>query len=807
MTKPKLHMVGNAHIDPVWLWRWQDGLEVVLSTCRDAVALLKRYPCYVFSRSSAGAYKWLEQTDPQTFEEIRRLVTEERWNIVNGWWEQPDCNIPCGESLIRQGLYGQLYFLEKFGKAARVGYNVDTFGHCGTLPQILRKCGLEYYVFSRPGRHEKTLPNDLFRWMGPDGSQVLACRIEGYATGNVEGLERRIERALARCRETGMDWMAFYGRGDHGGGPTEEMILKIQELSAKVQDVDIVFSTPDSFFESVKGRAPDLPVVKDELQHHSRGCYTVVSEIKARNRKLETSLLNAEKFCSMASMLFGVQYPRSNLRQSWETLLFNQFHDVLAGTSIKPAYMDAFRALDVAEGVAGSARDLALAAFSARVRTVGKEGQQLLVFNPAYCEREDPVEFQAVLPPGGDLVALDEKGGKHPIQILSSEKVDGNRLVSGVFVARLPALGYRVFWITQGKGPAASDLQASSNGVENTFVRISVDPKSGFIASIFDKRMGAELLASPSRFVVIRDESDTWSHDVASFRDEIGTFDLERPPIVRAGPVRASLTIFGRHGRSKVIQTYIVHAGIPLVECRIDLDWHEKHKMLKLSFPVAVQSPTATYEIPYGIMRRATTGEEEPGQRWLDVSGRSDDGSRLGLLLINDCKYGFDVLGSEMRISLVRSPIYAFHAPRKVEPGKRYLYTDQGRQSIKLGLLAHAGFQPHVSFAYAERLNNPPIIPFSNAHDGPLPSTSSLLKVSPRNVVLGALKMGERDESVVLRLFESAGRRTKSKVRFPLWGLEFSFPLAPWEIKTVKISKAGRATETNMLEMPPASGS
>ncbi len=805
MAKPKLHMIGNAHIDPIWLWRWQDGLEVVLSTCRDAVALLKKHPCYIFSRSSAGVYEWMEQTDPRTFEEMRRLAEAGRWNIVNGWWEQPDCNIPCGESLVRQGLYGQLYFMEKFGRTATVGYNVDTFGHCWTLPQILKKCGLDYYVFSRPGHNEKTLRGDLFRWTAPDGSQILACRIEGYATGNVEGLEKRINRILTRCRESSMDWMAFYGRGDHGGGPTEEMILKILELSEKVEDVDIRFSTPDSFFESVGSLARKLPVVKDELQHHSRGCYTAVSEMKARNRRLETSLLNAERFCSMASMLFGVQYPRAKLRQSWRTLLFHQFHDVLAGTSIKPAYDDAFRAFDVAEGVADSARDMALESFSARIRTVGKQGQQLLVFNPAYCEREDPVEFRAVLPTNKDLVALDEKGTEHPIQVLSSEKLDGNRLISGVFVAKLPPLGYRVFWITKAKTDCKSDVHALPDGIENSLVRIRVDDDTGFITSIVDKRLGSELLAAPSRPIVIRDESDTWSHDVVSFRDEIGTFDVDGLPIIESGPVRASITVIGRYNKSRLIQTYMIHAGTPLVECRIDLDWHEKHTMLKLSYPLAVERPRATYEIPYGAIRRPTNGEEEPGQRWIDVSGRSGDGSEMGLLLVNDCKYGFDVLGSEMRISLVRSPIYAFHRPREVEPGKRYLYTDQGRHLIRLALLPHARIRTETAFACAERLNNSSIISFSNAHDGPLPPASSLVTVSPSNVVLGALKIAEADDRVVLRLFESAGRRTRSKVRFPLCGLEFAFNLTPWEIKTVALSRAGQATETNMLEESMAS--
>ena len=207
MPKPRIHMVGNAHIDPVWLWVWQDGLEVAQQTCRTAVEIMERHPDYIFSRSSAAVYQWIEKTDPELFEEMKKAVSRGSWNIVNGWWVQPDCNIPCGESLIRQGLYGQLYFNSRFGRTAKVGFNVDTFGHCGTLPQILSKCGLKSYVFMRPDHREKTLPEDLFWWESPDGSRVLTCRIDGYTSSDLPSLERKVQNHLARVRQKGLDTM------------------------------------------------------------------------------------------------------------------------------------------------------------------------------------------------------------------------------------------------------------------------------------------------------------------------------------------------------------------------------------------------------------------------------------------------------------------------------------------------------------------------------------------------------------------------------------------------------------------------
>lgn len=793
-------MIGNAHIDPVWLWVWQDGLEVAQSTCRDAITLLNKYPDYIFTRSSAAVYAWIERTDPEIFKEIQRLVAEGRWNIVNGWWVQPDCNIPSGESLIRQGLYGQLYFKERFGKLAKVGFNVDTFGHCGTLPQILKKCGLDYYVFHRPGIHEKTLPNDIFRWQSPDGTRIIASRIDGYGAGKVEHLEEKVQRALNHCRETGMDIMCYYGRGDHGGGPAEDLILKVRELSEKVDDVSISFSTPDSFFNTIASLDEKLPVVADDLQHHSRGCYTVVSEIKTANRKLEVSLQNAEKFCAMASLLLGTEYPRMNLRRSWEILLFHQFHDVMGGTSIRPAYDDAAKELGMAQNLADSERDMALETLSAKIQTAGREGQQLLVFNPAYCERDDPIEFHSVLSDDQNLVVVDEEGVKYPIQVLSSKEMEGKKSITGVFIAGLPALGYRVFWIRASQDPPESDIQVSSNGIGNSLVAIKVDPDTGFLSSIVDKKTGVEFLAAPCRPIVVKDESDTWSHDVESFRDEIGTFEMVGTPTIESGPVQASITVTRRYGESELKETYTLHASHPVIECRIELDWHEKHKMLKMSFPAAIEEPRAIYEIPYGTIERDAKGQEEPGQRWLDVLGKSKEGSDLGLLLLNDCKYGFDVLNSEMRISLVRSPIYAFHGPRKVESAKNHLYTDQGRHEIRLGLFPHGKVMTEINFDLAEKLNNPPIVYFSNYHEGSLPSTSSFITPSPGNIFVGAAKMAEENDRIILRLFESAGKRTDCKVGFPLSGFEFGTSLGPWEIKTLALTRDGEVSEVDMLE-------
>ena len=796
--KPRIHMIGNAHIDPVWLWVWQDGLEVAQLTCRAAIKILDKHPDYIFSRSSAAVYRWIERTDPGLFSQIKRYVDQGRWNIVNGWWVQPDCNIPCGESLVRQGLYGQLYFKERFGKMASVGFNVDTFGHCGTLPQILDKCGLSYYVFMRPDPREKELPADLFWWQSPDGSRVLTCRIDSYNANDLEDLDRKLQRAISRARSSGLDAPCFYGKGDHGGGPAEDLVQRIEELRDEMEDVDVIFSTADDYFETISRLSPDLPTVTDELQHHSRGCYTVVSEIKTATRKLEVALLNSEKFCALASLHLGSEYPRHNLRQSWETLLFHQFHDVLGGTSIRPAYDDASRAMSMAMDIADSEAVLAMESLSAKIRTEGK-GKPVLVFNPVSSSRVDPIHIESVLPSDEDLVAIDDDGNRHPLQVNRSEDFEGNRRVSAIFLAELPPLGYRVFWTDTGT-TGESDLRAGKNSIENSLIRIEVDPGTGNLISIFDKTSMTEFLKGPSRAVILRDESDTWSHDVVEFDDEIGTFRIQGPPTFDIGPVSASISVTSTYGNSRLTQTLRLWSGNPSVDCTLDLDWHEKHAMLKMTYPVNLEEPRATYEVPYGTIERPTRGQEEPGQRWLDVSGRGDDGKEMGLLVVNESKYGFHVKNSEVGVSIVRSPIYAFHRPKEVDTGKTYLYTDQGQHRVGLLLLPHLKMGTEKKFQVAERFNNPPIVAFSNPHGGDLPPSASMVSCTPDNVLITALKLAEERDRAVLRLFECAGTRTRCSVDFPVWGTSFETDIDPWEIKTLVLSGDGVPEETDLLE-------
>ncbi|TFG69843.1 MAG: alpha-mannosidase, partial [Anaerolineales bacterium] len=390
-----LHMIGNAHIDPVWLWRWHEGMQEIKATFRSALDRLQEYEDFVFIASSSAFYAWIEENEPAMFAEIQARVAEGRWELVGGWWVEPDCNIPGGEAFVRQGLYGQRFFLSRFGKRARVGYNPDSFGHNNSLPQILKRSGLDYYIFMRPGPHENDTLSQVFWWEADDGSRVLTYRIPySYATWGDQ-----LESHIRHCSDdmaSGIDHaMCYYGVGNHGGGPTRQNIDRIHALNKSADLPKLAMSTTETFFDSITHNAATFPVVHHELQHHARGCYAAHSGVKRWNRQGENALLAAEKWAALAHWITGLQYPKDDLEKSWKILLFNQFHDILAGTSIETAYDDAQHTYGSVIATADRVRNAALQKLSWHIATPPiEEGIPLIVFNPHAWSSTVPAEIE-----------------------------------------------------------------------------------------------------------------------------------------------------------------------------------------------------------------------------------------------------------------------------------------------------------------------------------------------------------------------------------------------------------------------------
>ncbi len=799
-----MHMIGNAHIDPVWRWQWQEGFHEVKATFRSALDRMSENADFIFTASSAAFYEWVEQNDPAMFAEIKARVAEGRWCIVGGWWVEPDCNIPSGESFVRHGLYGQRYFQQKLGSSARVGYNVDSFGHHGMLPQILTKSGMDYYVFMRPDPHEKALASDLFWWESDDGSRVLAFRIPYEYVSPAGDIEMHVRRCAAEMKDPFETIMCFYGVGNHGGGPTTENLESIRRLDKEPDLPRLVFSSPDRFFADVVKRGLPIPVVHDDLQHHASGCYAVHSGIKRWNRQAENLLLVAEKFAAIAHWVTGQPYP-TDLAQAWKNVLFNQFHDILAGSSVEAAYEDARALYGEATAIAGRALNHAIQSLAWNIRIPQEEGvTPIVVFNPHAWTTRSCVEVE--LRRVGDPIVLDDEGNRVPVQKAqpAATAVVERRLA---FEADLPPLGYRVYRVVAHQtAPETPAVKADDCSLENARFRLQFDPATGYITSLRDKATQAEAFCGEAaRPVVLYDPSDTWSHDVFRFDKVVGAFTATSIKLIAHGPVKSVMRVTSAYGSSTLVQDFTLYPDSDQIDVRVTVDWREQHKVLKLLFPVNLDSFKATYEIPYGHIERPANGEEEPGQSWIDVSGLvRGGGQRYGLSLLNDGKYSFSINGREMALTVLRSPIYSHHMPAQPDANQEYSYIDQGVQRFTYVLLPHEGsWETAHTVRRAAELNQQPIVLIGTYHpNGRLPQRDSYLAVDQENIIVSVVKKAEDSDDLVLRCYETTGVATRAFLRLPRWERVIETDFGPCEIKTLRVPMDSTlpVVETDLME-------
>ena len=832
-----LHLVGNSHIDAVWLWPWEEGFAEVKATFASALERMKEYPEFVFTCSSAAYYAWVEENAPEMFAEIRERVAEGRWRITGGWWVEPDCNIPSGESFVRQALEGQRYFASRFGRIATVGYNPDAFGHAGSLPQILQGARLTGYTFLRPEPHEKDLPGNLFWWESADGSRVLAFRINfGYTVWG--DLEEHVRRHLDRFVDGTDALLCFYGVGNHGGGPTKANLEAIRAMGEADDLPALRHSWPSAFFAEVDG-ADGIPVVRDELQHHAVGCYAAVSGIKRWNRQGEERLGVAERWSAIA-MREGLQPYPDELSPAWRPLLFNQYHDILAGTSIEPAYDDARSQIGESMAIADRALTNGVQAVSWAVDTRGPAGARpIVVANPHAWDTRRPVEVEVGRHAEGGRL-LDDAGREVPYQEVRPLATSRGRHRI-VFTAELPSLGYRRYllvptdpgfeWhetaaavgelatasqaagpveeeLVEGEAPhpgnvspeAPPDLAAGDTWIESGSLRLELDPARGHIARLVDRHRAREVFSGPAaRAVVADDRSDTWSHGVTHYERGADAFMAERIRLVEDGPLRATLRaecVRGSDG-SRLVSEYTLHRDHDRLDAAVTVDWHGRHEILKLRFPVAAgPAAAATWETSYGTIERAMDGAERPGQRWVDVSG--GDG---GVSILNDGKYSSDVLDGEIGLTVLRSPIYAWHDPFVPDDDGVYPYTDQGIQSFRYAILPHGGdWRGAGTVRRAMELNAEPMVVLETAHDGPMPPSASFVRCSAPGVVVAVVKRAEDGDGLVVRAHEAHGAATDGRIELPRWGIGWDTSFGAGELKTWRIESDGSVRETDLLE-------
>jgi alpha-mannosidase len=810
--------VGQSHIDMVWLWRWEESIQIFKDTFGQAIRFIEEHPRYTYAQSQAAAYLATEQHHPELFAKIRKAVQDGRWSVVGGMWVEPDLNMPSGEATVRQLLYGKRYFLEKLGVDVKVGWNPDTFGHNAQLPQILKKSGVDYYVFWRCGKDRR-----LFWWEAPDGSRVLCQATTVPATPGVVKVLKAAEQ------ETGVKAvMNMYGAGDHGGGPTRDDLARIDRLRETALFPTVDYGLPEKVFPLLEKGASSIPVVKEEMNFICEGCYTTHGRVKRANRWSENLLGSAETAAAIAHD-FGLPADRKAFEQNWRMVLFNQFHDLLPGSGFPDIYRDAERDYAEVFRTGEQARRAALDAVAAQVKTEGA-GIPVFVFNPLGWTRTDAVE--ADVPYQGSLdgaAVFDEAGNEVPSQVAPGS--GGYRPVRMLFLARdVPSAGHRVYWVRDaGAGKAKFDaVAATKEKVESDRFILEVDPASGCFTRLFDKAAAREVLgASPplvpaagpasgkpadapqgqplgGNLLQLLGDRGAMSAWYITYTGEQWALDRgAKAQVVERGPVRAVLRITrtfkdDRPGHSfgplSVFQQDVaVYHGVGRIDLMHEIDWHERYKMLKLAFPAAVQAPAATAEIAYGTVARPTAGADHPMLNWVDLS----DGKH-GLGILNNGRHGYDVTGSVMRIHLLRSSFDPDPEP------------DRGHHRFVLSLVPHAGDWRAAGMAKRGAELNLPMTAWAvKPHGGTLPPSASFAAVEPANVMLGALKRAEDTDAVVVRVVETDGAAgTTARVRLwkppasaveadllerdvkpiPIAGEWLEFPIGGYEIKTLKIT-------------------
>jgi alpha-mannosidase len=793
------HLIGHAHVDLSWLWRWEETVkDVAVRTFAGTLARMAEMPDLTFAQSQAALYEAIEKSDPALFEAIRVRVREGTWIPVGGMWVEPDLNMADGEALARQLLYGKRYFQEKFGLDVKVGWNPDSFGHNLQLPQMLAKAGVPYYVLGRGVPAGTT----AFWWEGKGGARILCYVPPGWYNVSLKDGLRSIIAEAARTSPL-KDYLVLYGEGDHGGGPRDSDLALIRSAKRDRAMPRTAFAAPEAYFRLLEKQRPDLAVVRSELNPVFPGCYTTQASTKRDNRRGESLLVEAEKFSALAvAGGFRDYYPERDLDEAWKIILRNQFHDILAGSSIGPVYDETAQFYREAFTRGRRALDFSLETIANGVDTRG-EGVPVVVFNSLAWERTEPVTVE--IPFAGPFRIVDSRGGDTPYQAVSGGGGSSRNLRRVVFTAEgVPSLGYRTYRLEQvDRDPVfKSTVAAGPEMLENEFFKITLDPKRGWITNLYDKANGREALYGPANVLqAVADEPSSMSAWELGLKDPLASIGEEgaKVEVLESGPVRAVVRVSSVFRGSSFRQEITLHSRMPRLDIRTNLDWRERNVMIKAVFPFRVKADRAEFEIPFGSITRPADGAEAPAIRWIDVS--EDDGS-YGVSLLNDSRYGFDVRAGTARLSVIRGAVYP-------DPE-----ADRGLHELTYSLYPHKGtWKEAGSVRRGYELNNPLLPRTVMAHPGTLQAETSFVRVDAANIILSAVKMeaGYNARGLIFRFYETAGQRTDVNVELPWVGeateadlierpgkplghagktLPLSFE--PYEIKTIRIVRRDR---------------
>jgi alpha-mannosidase len=702
-----VHMIGNAHLDPVWLWTWQAGVDEALATFRSAADRCDEYEEFVFTRGESWAYQQVERIDPELFERVRILVESGRWHVTGGQYIQPDVNLSTVMGLHRQIIHGQRYFKDRFGVSPNVGYNVDSFGHPATLPDVLAAHGYEGYVFHRPGAHQVELPAQTFRWRGASGGEVIGFRISPAYVTFSDDLYGQIMLSIEAADPELGHTMCFYGVGNHGGGPTKANIEYIIENVHSFPDAELRFSTPQAFFEAVAESRDRLPIVTKELQHTFPGCYSVMHDIKQQQQHTEHLL---DQCWRIVEGFVEDEEERRKLHAlldtAWDDLLFTEFHDILAGTSV-PAAWDSVRAMQGRARIIGEEVTVEATRRWARRALPPVDEQQIVVINPddsaweGFVETEPFLSFDA----WGDRWLSNVDGKPIDFQLVQPDAAAHVERI--VLPLSLEAGQCAQVLVRSDDRPSSAtpdtDLEASQRHISNAHIRAELD-EAGIRRLVSG---GQDLLGDGGVALHLRrDSSDTWTFHTDRFDEPVETaLRTEAWIVEESGPLRARVRSEGWLGRSPVRWTLTLYRDEPRIHMLVETNFNDRFKLLQMPVHLASAPARWTDGLPGGQIERLAGPAEWPVQGW----------SRVGIVdrqlaLVTGDAYSLSLDGDRWQWTLLRSPKMAWGGGEPTVYAGRDWHTDQGPHTFDFTLYVGKHLDETMLHAAARQLMQPPVV-------------------------------------------------------------------------------------------------
>lgn len=695
--------IGHAHIDLAWLWPLRETRRKGARTFSTQLEMIRRYPGYIFGASQAQLYDWVKTDYPLLYEKVKAAVKEGNWEVQGGMWVESDTNLPSGESLTRQFLYGKRFFREEFGQDMNMLWLPDVFGYSAALPQIIKKSGCDYFsTIKLSWSLINKFPYHTFNWKGLDGSDVLV-HMPPEGSYNSAGLPSSIQQAADSYQEKGLCDRALipFGIGDGGGGPGPEHLERLTRIENLQGIHPVKMRKSIDFFDDIAQKRDSYPTWKGELYvERHQGTLNNQSRNKTHNRRMENLLHETELACTLAYLKAGVAYPKKGIETLWKEVLLYQFHDIIPGSSIKRVYDESVARYEIMEQETAALRDKALAALSEQ------PGDAL--FNQLPWER---------------TVCVDRNGESTAVTV--------------------PAFGFAR--VSDGKCPEGS-VSATETTMENSFVKVSFGV-DGTISSYFDKRTGKELVkpgAKANELRVFTDIGDAWDFSYDYRLRKSSAFELVSVEVTTSKSKAVRHCVY-RHGESLLTQDVVLRSHSAMVDFRTSVEWQEKDRMLRAEFPLDVDTEVADCDIQFGHIRRGTTENtsydyamiEFAAHKWVDLSEND-----FGIALLNDCKYGHYIKDSVISLNLLRSQNY---------PGKS---GDLGHHEFAYALYPHKGTLAQSDVEQAAYEYNYPAVVCGGAGTVPF-----LAKTGCSNVVIETVKLSEDGDDVILRLYENKGSR------------------------------------------------